>query len=90
MPPIIIARYPMVLAASSLTVYERPEAGSEKLAAPSEGRLSTLKWAKTEWESDGIESQLDIVDGIKHDVERTLCGGSISWTLSQGYAIRRE
>jgi hypothetical protein len=80
----------MVLAASNLAVYERPEAGPEKLAVLSEGRLLTLKGVKTEWESDGIESQLDIVDGIKHDVERTLCGGSISWILVKDHVIRRE
>ena len=41
--------------------------GSQTLAEPKEGRVSTLRRVKETWESEGIQSQLDVVEGVKHD-----------------------
>jgi pimeloyl-ACP methyl ester carboxylesterase len=47
-------------------------AGAERLAAPSEGRVSTLERVKSEWERHGIQSQFDIADGTKHEADGVL------------------
>jgi poly(3-hydroxybutyrate) depolymerase len=51
---------------------EKGQNASECLHSPPTGRLDIMKELHEVWKKDGIASTLDIVDGVKHDVEGVL------------------
>jgi hypothetical protein len=48
--------------------------GDDDLGKPRVGRLDGMKALQLAWQTDGIDSKLDVVDGVKHD-----SGGVWAW-----------